>query len=115
MAQEFQPPAIGGSNRARAVKLAEQIAEQDYGVADMKVEGREGGAVKHRLKDDKRPLTEPAKWEANRELLETAAALGKDQRLRNGGSGLDVLQSGLKTGDVPDLIEISKRRSMKVW
>lgn len=116
MRQEFKAPAIGGSHRAKAVALAEEIAEQDYGVADMKIEGKEGVRNKVRYKDDKRlPTDMKAEWKGNQEMLESAVALGKEQRLRNGGSGLDVLQSSLKTGDLPDLIEISKRRSMKVW
>lgn len=116
MRQEFKAPAIGGSHRARAVALAEEIAEQDYGVADMKIEGKEGVRNKVRYKDDKRlPTDMKAEWKGNQEMLESAVALGKEQRLRNGGSGLDVLQSSLKHGDLPDLIEVSKRRSMRVW
>jgi hypothetical protein len=41
-------------------------------------------------------------------------ALGRQTR-REHGDGLDVLQHSLKTGAQPDLIAISKRRSMKVW
>jgi hypothetical protein len=31
------------------------------------------------------------------------------------GSGLDVLQHNIKTGAEPDLVEISKRRAMRVF
>ena len=42
-----------------------------------------------------------------------AIAAGRANRLRY-GSGLDVLQHNLKTGVQPDLIELSKRRSIKL-
>lgn len=114
MQQEFQPVAIGGSVRARAVKLAEDIAEKDYGVADFKAEGRQGGTANPRYKDAK--IANPSNWTAitgNAQMAQ-AMALGRENRQRH-GDGLDVLQQALKTGDQPDLIELSKRRSMKVW
>lgn len=109
--QEFVPPAIGGSHRARATKLAETIAAEDYGVADMQRDNREGGRPKVRFKDDNRP---PSTWGAQQAALEQAVALGRESRLKY-GSGLEILQHNLKTGVQPDLIELSKRRSAKVW
>ena len=41
-------------------------------------------------------------------------AIGRETRIKH-GNGLDVLQGALKSGAQPDLIEASKRRSMKVW
>ena len=37
-----QPPARGGSTKAKAVEMAYQIAEQDYGMTDMRDNLREG-------------------------------------------------------------------------
>lgn len=112
MNQEFRPVAIGGSNRAKAVAIAEKIAAEDYGVADMNPVAKEGEPVKHRLKDDKTFM--PSRWEGNAQLVQTAMARGRETRLRH-GDGLDVLQNALKTGAQPDLIEQSKRRAMRVW
>ena len=111
MAQEFKPVAIGGSVRSKAVKIAEDIAEKDYGVADMQVHGHEGLPPKVRYKD--RPQTDASTWGASTQALEMAIAAGRANRLRY-GSGLDVLQHNLKTGVQPDLIELSKRRSIKL-
>lgn len=113
MQQQFKPPAIGGSVRARAVRLAEDIVSNDYGVADFKAEGKEGGAVTHRLKDFK-PGTGGSTWGASGEMLEAAVSIGRQTRLQH-GNGLDVLKSALETGKQVDLIEASKRRAIKVW
>lgn len=113
MGQEFKPPAIGGSLRSKAVQLAETIAAEDYGVADFKAEGRQGQAAKVRYKDSTSP---PSTWLGlnGSAQFEQAKQLGRETR-RKYGDGLDVLQHNLKTGAQPDLIEVSKRRSMKVW
>jgi putative FmdB family regulatory protein len=113
MGQEFKPIAIGGSTRARAVQLAETIAAEDYGVADFKAQGRQGEAAKVRYKDSTAP---PSTWLGlnGTAQFEQAKAFGRETRRRY-GDGLDVLQHNLKTGAQPDLIEVSKRRSMKVW
>lgn len=110
--QEFKPPAIGGSHRARATALALDIAEKDYGVADIQADGKEGGRPKVRFKDDNRPGA--STWVAQNAALAQAVALGRENRLRY-GSGLDVLQQSLKSGVQPDLIEMSKRRSPRIW
>lgn len=114
MDQEFKPVAIGGSNRSKAVKIAEDIAEKDYGVADFKPEGREGGHANARLKEQSSAL--PSSWmniNGNAQFAQ-AIALGRENRKRF-GDGLDILQGALKSGDQPDLIAASRRRSMKVW
>lgn len=111
-AQAFKPPAIGGSARSRAVDLALDIAEKDYGVADIQADGREGGKPKVRYKDDM--ANPPSTWGAQSAALAQAVALGRENRLRY-GSGLDVLQQNLKSGVQPDLIEQSKRRSPRIW
>ena len=112
MAQEFKPPAIGGSHRARAVRLAETIAAEDYGVADLHA-ARQGEAPKVRYKDGNSP---PSSWLGinGSAQFEQAKAFGRQTRQKY-GDGLDVLQHNLKSGVQPDLIEVSKRRSMKVW
>ena len=113
MKQEFRPVAIGGSNRARAVALAEDIAAKDYGVADMKVEGREGQTPKVRY-NDQTVVAGASSWVGAQGMLEQAIATGRQTRLQH-GSGLDVLQSALKSGAQPDLIAESKKRLIKVW
>lgn len=110
---DFRPIAIGGSIKAKAVALAEDIAEKDYGVADFKSDGRDGGRPKVRYKDQKKQT--PHSWGVANEALQTAIALGRQTRLQHGGDGLDMLQRALKDGIQPDLIEQSKRRAMKVW
>jgi hypothetical protein len=105
MKQEFKPLHIGGSHRARAVKLAEQIAERDYNVADMNVEGHEGVRNKVRYKD-----TNPdsaSNWGAAGAAMEQAVAIGRQTRLQH-GSSLDIIK------EMPDLIKLSKERSFPV-
>lgn len=114
MRQEFKPVAIGGSNVAKAHKMAETIAHEDYGVADIQREHRQGGTPKHRLRDEG-PPAQASTWGAAGAMLEQAVAIGRQTRLQNGGSGLDILQAALKDGSQPDLIELSKKRSMKIW
>lgn len=114
MQQEFKPFAIGGSAVAKAHKIAETVAHEDYGVADMQREHRPDGAPKHRLKDEGTPA-QSSTWGVAGAALEQAIAIGRQTRLQNGGSGLDILQNALKTGEQPDLIELSKKRSMRIW
>lgn len=109
--QEFVPPAIGGSNRSKATDLAHKIAQEDYGVSDIRMARERGDKAQVRFKDATQP---PSTWGAQNAALEQAIALGRENRLRY-GSGLEVLQRSLKDGTQPDLIEVSKRRSAKVW
>lgn len=109
--QEFAPPAIGGSLFAKAAKLAEDIVEKDYGIADFKSDGRIEGRPKVRYKDAS-PGT--STWGMHSEALSQAVALGRETRIKH-GNGLDILQANLKSGAQPDLIELSKKRSMRVW
>lgn len=119
--QEFRPVAIAGSaarTRAQAVTLAETIAHEDYGVADMTHDTRQGGTPKVRYKDQGTPLQQQqmSTWGTNAALLNTAIGLGRQTRMANGGfSGVDTLKHMLKTGEQPDLIEASKRRAIRVW
>ena len=113
MRQDFRPVAIGGSNRARAVALAEDIAAKDYNVADMKVQGREGGTPTVRYKDQT-AATGGSSWVGAQGMLEQAISIGRQTRMQH-GSGLDVLQSALKSGAQPDLIAESRKRMIKVW
>jgi hypothetical protein len=55
-----------------------------------------------------------SQWTAAQETLQAAVASGRQTRLKH-GSGLDVLQSNLKSGAEPDLIEKSKQRMIKLW
>lgn len=119
--QVFRPPAIGGTASARAHAIAEQIAAEDYKVADFTAFGKEGGRAKVRYKDQSDQVRE-GKWtgpnakeyQMSQEALQTAIALGRDTRLKY-GNGLDVLRHTLASGDQPDLIEASKRRSPRIW
>jgi putative FmdB family regulatory protein len=113
MRQEFKPIAIGGSVSSRAHAIAEDIAANDYHVGDMDVGRKMGDVTKVRYKDQNSHV--PAStWTAAQETLEHAVAVGRQSRLKY-GSGLDVLQSNLKSGAEPDLIENSKRRMIKLW
>jgi hypothetical protein len=116
MRQEFRPPNIGGSHGFKAAELAQTIAREDYGVADMQSDRRVGGKPKVRYKDETGTIKEAAQstWSVGGDAMQTALAIGRETRLKH-GSGLDVLQQALKSGAQPDLIELSKKRSMKVW
>ena len=101
--QRFKPVAVGGSFRSRAVKLAEDIAEKDYGVADMKIENYPGVRNKVRYKDQN--PTQAGGWvNPQMQTMTQALQAGRDSRLAY-GSALDTIKS------MPNLIEISKRRS----
>jgi hypothetical protein len=113
MAQDFKPVAIGGSARSKAEKITEDILEKDYHVSDIKRDERREATPQVRYKDQA-PPPNASHWVGSREALEGAVAAGRQSRLRY-GSGLDVLQSNLKSGEQPDLIEISKRRAMRVY
>jgi hypothetical protein len=118
MQQEFKPVALTGSPAAKARGLAEEIARDDYHVADMSWESREGGVPKVRYKDETPQSiasSTGSSWGVTGEALQQAMALGRQTRLQHGGSGLDMLQRALKDGTQPDLIEVSKSRAMKVW
>jgi hypothetical protein len=109
MQQEFKAPGIVGSHRARAVALAEDIAANDYGVADINLSRREGIAPKVRYKDDNRGTHSNSNWGGvNPEALESALALGRQTR-REHGSSLDIIKT------MPDYIANSKKLSIKVW
>lgn len=112
--QEFKPVAIGGSTATRARDMALTIAHEDYGVADITTDHRRDSVPKVRFKDQGTPA-QASTWGAAGAMLEHAVAIGRQTRLQNGGSGLDVLQRALATGEQPDLIEASKRRAMKIW
>ena len=115
--QEFQPIAIAGvkaGNRAAATALAETIAREDYGVEDMTI--RTGEHAKVRYKDRAPESQPPSTWIGpNMDMLNAGLREGAATRRDFGGSGLDVLQANLNSGAQPDLIALSKRRSMKVW
>lgn len=104
--QEFSPPAIGGSVRGKATALALDIAEKDYGVADIQADGKPEGRPKVRFKDQ--PMESQSSWGVHSEALATAVSVGRQTRLQH-GSGLDIIKT------MPDLIQESKKRSMRVW
>lgn len=130
---DFRPIALGGSTKARAAALAEKIAAEDYHVADMQIDGRDGGKPNVRYKDinpntlgqastelmqtlkKASNVARTSNWGATNEALQTAITLGRQTRMQYGGNGLDMLQRALKDGVQPDLIEQSKKRAMKVW
>jgi hypothetical protein len=121
MQQEFKPPAITGSPHARAVAIAQDIAEKDYQVANIHAEGRQGGRPKVTYKDST-PGVAPSTWtgpnaktmQLGQEALETAIAIGRQTRLKH-GNGLDILKHTLESGAQPDLIEMSKKKSARIW
>ena len=113
--QEFLPPRIGGSRGAKARALTEDIIANDYNVADIKFDGREGGVPKVRYKDQT-AASVGSSWQGASELIQQAVAIGKQTRREAGGfDGLDMLKANLASGAQPDLIAASKRRAIKVW
>ena len=116
MHQEFKAPAIGGSVSMRAHRLAEDIIRDDYKVANVQFDNRQGGVPKVRYADQSATQLQ-ATWGGQiANAVETAAAIGKQTRRENGGfDGLDMLKANLASGAQPDLIEASRRRAIKVW
>ena len=104
--QEFQPPGIVGSARSKATALALDIAEKDYGVADIQADGRPEGKPKVRYKDVQAGGS--SSWGMHSEALSQAVTLGRQTRLQH-GSGLDIIKT------LPDLIQESKKRSARIW
>lgn len=113
MQQEFRPPAIGGSHMSRAAAITESIIANDYGVSNIAFDGK-GGQNKVTYKDQGAPVS-AASWQASRQMLEQAISIGRGNRREFGLDGLDILKRNLASGTQPDLIEQSKRRSIKVW
>lgn len=113
MQQEFRAPAIVGSSSSRAHAIAEDIAAKDYNVADMNGGRHEGEPTKVRYRDQP-TVAQASSWGQASETLQAAISAGRQNRLRY-GSGLDVLHSALKDGSQPDLIELSKQRSIRVF
>ena len=114
MQQEFKPVAIGGSDIGRAHAIAEDIISNDYHVADMQREHRMEGTPQVRYKDASSTPAQASNWGAAQHVLESAMAIGRETRMKY-GSGLDVLQANLKSGAEPDLIEMSKKRSLRIY
>lgn len=115
MQQQFRPVAITGSPSARAHAITEDIAANDYHVANMGDARREGAVPKVRYKDQPLSSLPASSWSgASAATLQQAIDIGRHTRL-NFGSGLDILQSNIKSGAEPDLIANSKRRAMRVW
>jgi hypothetical protein len=110
--QDFKPFAIAGSASAKAHALAEDIAANDYNVANMTDARKEGDVPKVRYRDQSKDLS--SQWTVAGEALQKAVAHGRQNRIKY-GSGLDVLQSNLKSGKEPDLIEASKKRLIRVY
>ena len=107
MAQDFKPPGIAGhSARSKAEKLTENILANDYHVGNIHRDRHEGAVP--------RTSYQTAQWGVAREALESAISAGRQTRLKH-GSGLDILQQNLKSGAEPDLIEVSKRRAMRIY
>lgn len=113
MQQEFKPFAIGGSATSRAHAIAEDIAANDYHVADMNIDRREGAKPTVRYKDQPAGR-DPATWGIGSSDLQAAVAVGRQNRLTY-GSGLDVLQSNIRSGLEPDLIANSKKQMIKLY
>ena len=119
MHQEFKPPAIGGSIRAKARGITEDIIANDYNVANVKFDNRRGGVPKVRYKDES-PGLKPAAWQMAQQTLQQAVDIGRQHRQHRyadgpQGNALDVLQGALSSGEQPDLIANSKRKAIKVW
>ena len=109
MNQDFKPVAIGGSNHFKAARLAEKIAEEDYGVSNIDTTGsREGDVPKVTYKDSPQVSIAPSGWgKVDQEGWARGLASGRRTRSELGGGGWI---EGLK--QAPDLIENSKRYKM---
>jgi hypothetical protein len=100
----------------RAHRLAEDIIANDYGVANVSFDNREGVTPKVRYKDQSATALQSTWGGQVANALETAIAIGKQTRSESGGmDGLDMLKRNLASGAQPDLIDASKRRAIKVW
>lgn len=116
--QEFRAPGIvgvqgGGIARERANRLVEDIVSNDYGAANFHRDNHEGSTPRVTYKDQGNPA-QRSTWGVAGETLQAAISEGRKMRLAH-GSGLDALQANLKSGAQPDLIEVSKRRSGRIW
>ena len=105
LGQEFLPPAIGGSTRVKATDMALDIAEKDYGVADIRAAREDGERTQVRYKD---AGPGASTWGASQGAIEQAVALGRQTRQQH-GSSLDIIKT------MPDLIAESKKKSARIW
>ena len=112
MNQEFKSPAIGGSHMSRAAAITESIIANDYGVSNLTLD-RKGGPNKVTYKDQSGGFS--GAWSGQRAMLEQAISIGKSNRREFGMDGLDILKRNLASGAQPDLIEMSKKRSIKIY
>jgi hypothetical protein len=120
--QEFKPVAVGGSAYAYARGIAEDIAHNDYKVADLqwRKDREVSSATPHRLRDEAPSAVAStlSNWGAQTATIEQAIAIGRQTRL-NHGSGLEMLQDGIRDGTQPDLIKNSLARMRagggKIW
>lgn len=109
--QVFKPFAIG-SLRSKAVKIAEKIATEDYGLTDMNPTGRPGEpAVK----------APSSSWINAQQGLQgivpnagRAAEVSTDLR-GEGFAPIRELKQGIRSGALPDVIANSRKQSIKVW
>ena len=120
--QVFKPFAIGGSTYSKAAALAEDIAANDYHVGNIWRDRHAEATPKVRYKDESDTAL-PGTWGMGKPggmmidaktSMETAINMGREIRQKF-GSGLDILQSNLRSGAQQDLIEVSKKRSPKIW
>jgi putative FmdB family regulatory protein len=116
MQQRFKAPGIVNSSpHSRAQALTEDILANDYHVSDIQRDRHRESRPKVRYKDST-PSQLPSNWNTITApaAMETALAVGRQNRLEF-GSGLDVLQANLRSGAQADLVEVSKKRSAKIW
>ena len=78
--QEFKPPAIIGSNIARATEIAHTIASEDYNVADIQSPSRSRRTVRYRDSVDGVPAST---WGMQQGALQQAIADRKSTRLNS--------------------------------
>ena len=113
--QIFKAPGIVNSSpHSRASAITEDILANDYHVGDV---NRSPSRSKLRYKDQTSTAL-PSSWGSNNihapVSLGQAMEIGRQNR-KEFGTGLDMLQSVLKSGAQKDLIEMSKQRSAKIW
>ena len=116
MRQDFKAPAIVNSSPySRAQTITEDILAKDYHVANIHRDRHEGSTPKVSYKDQTEPMR-ASNWGLNIPPGAMSVAVNNGREIRKAyGSGLDMLQGMLKSGAQQDLIEVSKKRSMKIW
>jgi len=104
MEQQFKPPGIGGSVQARAAKIAEDIAVQDFGLTNFNMNNH-GDPAAPRYGHREVPRVQGVDSQAIlKGLVGSGSATINPDRGGAGFAPLRQLQDGIKRGAIPDLV-----------